>query len=180
MLKICACLNPQAYVRHQDILFFLNKTVLTELVVLLASHLRHHITATISKWCGLFSGFAFQLFSSHVFASPPCSSLIISYLRFRYFHWKPFTLVAFVFRWLSGEFSSSFHAVFRCSLCSPLWFCPVLNKTTRATRSAVTGFQTTWGFEIYFMQLLSSVWGDLGFCFPSCFAFNHIYVLGMW
>lgn len=101
-------------------LFFLNKKILTEVGLLLGSHLIPHITATISKWYGLFGSFAFQLPTSRtcVFASPPCSSLIISWVRFSNFHWKPFTLVAFLFRWLRAkEFSISPCTLFRCSLC---------------------------------------------------------------
>lgn len=121
--------------RHQDIFIFSELDNLNRTDVSLAS-LACHMTATISKWGGLFCIFSFQLFPSHthVFASPLCSSPVVLYLRFKCFCSMPFILLLFC---LDDSVEENFAAPFMLGsggayAGSLLQFCPVQNKATRS------------------------------------------------
>lgn len=120
VLKICACLNPETHVRHQDIFIFskLDNLNRTDSLAGLSSRTPHNSNRSqIIQFIQYFPFYsAFPLFPSHTHLQVLSAYLWLFHLR--YFHWNPLTLVAFLFRRVSGgECCSCLCAVFSCSLC---------------------------------------------------------------
>lgn len=188
VLKICACLNPETHVRHQDIFIFskLDNLNRTDSLAGLSSRTPHN--SNRSQIIQFIQYFRFSVIClSYSFASPQCLSLIISYLR--YFHWKPLTLVAFLFRRVSGgECCSCLRAVFSCSLCrqpivvspSPKQSCKELLDLPWLTLRLLGVWSLFCEAAWFCLWVAFCFFYFLGCFFSSSSDFSSIYVLAIW